>query len=123
MRPDEVLPPGSQGKRHFGVVLPWREWEQLERALHDADIRLLAAPEVTLDLPYAHDDLSRRTINVAGPRERRNGYAHCRAALLGCTETVMVEDGRLCLGRWQRVLFAEFDGPQRRDLQVWLLSS
>ena len=76
-----------------------------------------------LDLRYAHDDLSRRTINVAGPRERRNGYAHCRAALLGCTETVMVEDGRLCLGRWQRVLFAEFDGPQRRDLQVWLLSS
>jgi secondary thiamine-phosphate synthase enzyme len=76
-----------------------------------------------LDLPYAHDDLSRRSVNIAGPRERRNGYAHCRAALLRSTETVMVEDGRLCLGRWQRVLFAEFDGPQRRDVQLWLFSS
>jgi len=27
-RPDEVLPPNRQGKRHFGVVLPWPEWER-----------------------------------------------------------------------------------------------
>jgi extradiol dioxygenase family protein len=27
-RPDEVLPAGKQGKRHFGVVLPWAEWER-----------------------------------------------------------------------------------------------
>jgi extradiol dioxygenase family protein len=26
-RPDEVLPLAKQGKRHFGVVLPWAEWE------------------------------------------------------------------------------------------------
>jgi extradiol dioxygenase family protein len=27
-RPDDVLPPNRQGKRHFGAVLPWQEWEQ-----------------------------------------------------------------------------------------------
>jgi uncharacterized protein len=27
-RPDEVLPAGKQGKRHFGVVLPWSDWER-----------------------------------------------------------------------------------------------
>jgi uncharacterized protein len=27
-RPTEVLPREQQGKRHFGVVLPWNEWEQ-----------------------------------------------------------------------------------------------
>ena len=27
LRPEEVLPLGKQGKRHFGVVLPWAEWE------------------------------------------------------------------------------------------------
>jgi len=27
LRPGEVLPRDAQGKRHFGVVLPWREWE------------------------------------------------------------------------------------------------
>ena len=75
-----------------------------------------------LDFAYAHDDLSRRVVNIAGPRERRNGHAHCRAALLRSTETVIVEDGLLALGRWQRILFAEFDGPQRRQLNVWAVS-
>ena len=74
-----------------------------------------------LDLPYAHDDLSRRTVNVIGERERRNGHAHCRAALLRSSETLIVEGGRLCLGRWQRVLFVECDGPQPRDLVVLLM--
>jgi extradiol dioxygenase family protein len=27
-RPDEVLPRDKQGKRHFGVVLPWAEWQR-----------------------------------------------------------------------------------------------
>lgn len=88
------------------------------RLLEDLAARLSCwAP---LDLPYAHDDLSRRTVNVLGDRERRNGHAHCRAALLRSSETVIVEGGRLCLGRWQRVLFVECDGPQRRDLVVLL---
>jgi secondary thiamine-phosphate synthase enzyme len=71
-----------------------------------------------LDLPYAHDDLSRRTVNVLDGRERRNGHAHCRAALFRSSETLIVEAGRLCLGRWQRLLFVECDGPQRRELVV-----
>jgi secondary thiamine-phosphate synthase enzyme len=91
------------------------------RLLEDLAQRLACwAP---LDLAYAHDDLSRRAVNITGPRERRNGHAHCRAALLRSTETVIVEDGCLALGRWQRVLFAEFDGPQRREVQIWLLKS
>lgn len=89
------------------------------RLLEDLAARLACwAP---LDLPYAHDDLSRRTVNLLGDRERRNGHAHCRAALLRSSETLIVEGGRLCLGRWQRVLFVECDGPQRRDLVVRLM--
>ena len=30
--------------------------------------------------------------------------------------------GALCLGRWQRVLLAEFDGPQMREVMVMLTS-
>jgi secondary thiamine-phosphate synthase enzyme len=71
-----------------------------------------------LDLPYAHDDLSRRAVTPLGSRERRNGHAHCRAAIFRSSEMLIVEDGRLRLGRWQRVLFAECDGPQRRTLAV-----
>ena len=70
---------------------------------------------------YRHDDVSRRVVNV-GPDERVNGHAHCRAALLRSSESVPVVGGALCLGRWQRVLLAEFDGPQTREIMVMLTS-
>jgi secondary thiamine-phosphate synthase enzyme len=89
------------------------------RLLEDLAARLACwAP---LDLAYAHDDLSRRTVNVLENRERRNGHAHCRAAVFRSSETLVVESGRLCLGRWQRVLLVECDGPQRRELVVMLM--
>jgi secondary thiamine-phosphate synthase enzyme len=65
---------------------------------------------------YAHDDLTRRRDVTAG--ERVNGHAHCRAALLRASETLPVRGGTLALGRWQRVLFVECDGGQRRQVSV-----
>jgi len=69
---------------------------------------------------YAHDDPARRVVNLTA-NERRNGHAHCRAALLRASESVMVADGTLGLGRWQRILFVDCDGGQPRDLSVTLL--
>lgn len=69
---------------------------------------------------YAHDDFRRRTVNLT-PSERRNGHAHCRAALLRTSETLPVADGLLLLGRWQRVFLVDFDGGQQRELSVWLM--
>lgn len=69
--------------------------------------------------PFAHDDFERRTVNLT-PGERRNGWAHCRAALLRTSESIPVADAQLSLGRWQRVLFVQFDGGQRRDIAVTL---
>ena len=71
-------------------------------------------------IPYAHDDPGRRTVNV-GPEERRNGHAHCRAALLRTSESVAVSCGTLALGRWQRVFLVDFDGGQRRQVSVTLI--
>ena len=70
---------------------------------------------------YRHDDFSRRVVNVV-PGERVNGHAHCRAALFRSSESVPIVGGALCLGRWQRVLLAEFDGPQMREVMVMLTS-
>jgi secondary thiamine-phosphate synthase enzyme len=69
---------------------------------------------------YGHDDLSRRTVNLS-PDERRNGHAHCRAMLLRTSECVQVVDGRLALGRWQRVLLVELDGPRDREVMVMVI--
>ena len=71
------------------------------------------------DALYGHNELHRR--RDAAPDERRNGDAHCRALLLGSSETLAVADGALQLGRWQRVFLVELDGPRRRMVCVVVL--
>lgn len=48
LRPQEVLPLESQGKRHFGVTLPWTEWETLGQKLRQAGVAFLEEPHVLL---------------------------------------------------------------------------
>ena len=79
------------------------------------DLRALFERLVPAGRGYAHDDFGRRTVNVT-PGERRNGHAHCRAALLRTSESLLVTDGALSLGRWQRIFLVEFDGGQRREI-------
>jgi secondary thiamine-phosphate synthase enzyme len=76
-----------------------------------------AAPR---EATYRHDDAAIRTVNVT-PGERINGHAHCQALLLAPSACLNVIDGKLQLGRWQRVFFAELDGPQPRQISVLLL--
>ena len=47
-----------------------------------------------------------------------NSDSHIKTAIIGSSETVWIEDGRLVLGRWQAIFFAEFDGPRTRELRV-----
>ena len=47
-----------------------------------------------------------------------NSAAHIKSSLVGCSQQVMVEEGRLVLGTWQSVFFCEFDGPRSRS--VWI---
>ena len=50
-----------------------------------------------------------------------NSDAHIKASLIGPSETVIVDGGRLALGTWQRVFFCEFDGPRKRMFFVKVL--
>jgi len=43
-----------------------------------------------------------------------NSDAHIKASLIGPSETVILDDGKLVLGTWQRIFFCEFDGPRKR---------
>ena len=47
-----------------------------------------------------------------------NSDSHLKAAMLGHSVTVLVEAGKLVLGRWQGVYFCEFDGPRERETMV-----
>jgi secondary thiamine-phosphate synthase enzyme len=50
-----------------------------------------------------------------------NAAAHIKSTLVGTSQTVPVREGRLALGRWQAIYFADFDGPRERQLQVTVL--
>ena len=47
-----------------------------------------------------------------------NSDSHIKTALVGSSEIVWIEGGRLVLGRWQSIFLAEFDGPRTRELRV-----
>jgi secondary thiamine-phosphate synthase enzyme len=50
-----------------------------------------------------------------------NAPAHAKAAVLGFSETVPVQGGKLALGTWQAIYFCEFDGPRNRRLVVTVI--
>ena len=85
-----------------------------------ADFGTLLERTVPTGAFYRHDDASVRTINVF-PGERRNGHAHCRALLMAASASVNVAEGRLQLGRWQRVFLVELDGPRTRDVSILVI--
>jgi secondary thiamine-phosphate synthase enzyme len=71
--------------------------------LHDLDQSLARlAPE---NFPYRHQE--------EGPDDMP---AHVKASLLGCSLTVPIRDGRLCLGTWQGICLCEHrhHGGRRR---------
>ncbi|RUM42368.1 MAG: YjbQ family protein [Desulfurobacterium sp.] len=51
-----------------------------------------------------------------------NSAAHIKSSLIGCSETVIVQDGRLLLGTWQGIFFCEFDGPRTRKVYVKVIA-
>ena len=47
-----------------------------------------------------------------------NSAAHIKTSLVGTSECIFIENGRLMLGTWQGIFLCEFDGPRTR--QVWV---
>ena len=51
--------------------------------------------------------------------ERKNATAHLRGLLLGTgTLSLQVSKGKIVLGQFQSIIFAELDGPRERGLQI-----
>jgi secondary thiamine-phosphate synthase enzyme len=51
-----------------------------------------------------------------------NSDAHVKTALVGSSVTVLIEGGKLVLGRWQGIFFCEFDGPRERRMNVKIVN-
>ncbi|MBR6407722.1 MAG: secondary thiamine-phosphate synthase enzyme YjbQ [Clostridia bacterium] len=78
-----------------------------------------ADPDVVDDLLFALDKTypDRQQFRHA----EGNSAAHLKSSCIGCSETVIIENGRPLLGIWQGVYFCEFDGPRSRRYYVKVL--
>lgn len=75
-----------------------------------------ADPDVRIDFIKGLAHLNFDAVKFA--HVEGNSSAHLKSSLVGCSEIVIVEDGRLRLGTWQGIYFCEFDGPRSRQVYV-----
>lgn len=50
-----------------------------------------------------------------------NSAAHIKSSLMGFSETIIIDDGRLLLGTWQGIYLTEYDGPRVRKVHVKII--
>src|SRR5262245_7280627 len=79
-----------------------------------------ADPDVARDIEATLDRLVPKT--GAYRHSEGNSDSHVKSVLVGASQTVIVESGKLALGRWQGIFFCEFDGPRERRLYVKVVS-
>lgn len=80
-----------------------------------------ADPDVARDIVASLRGLAPRDGGYA--HREGNSDSHIKTALVGPGLTLLVEDGDLVLGTWQKVFLAEWDGPRTRTVAVRSQSS
>jgi secondary thiamine-phosphate synthase enzyme len=73
-------------------------------------------PDVARDMEAAFDRMIPR--DAGYQHYEGNSDSHIKATLVGSSQSVWIENGRLRLGRWQSIFFCEFDGPRNREVFV-----
>ena len=81
-----------------------------------------ADPDVKQDILKKLDTLVPQMENFY-QHDEGNSDAHVKTVLVGSSITVLIEAGRLVLGRWQGIYFCEFDGPRERRMNVKIFST
>ncbi len=75
-----------------------------------------ADPSVKSDIINALKRIVPNNINYE--HSEGNSPAHIKVSLMGSSLTILVENKKLKLGRWQSVFFCEFDGPRNRKVKI-----
>jgi secondary thiamine-phosphate synthase enzyme len=73
-----------------------------------------------LERDYFHNDFTVRTVNMEED-ECPNAHSHCQHLMLNASESVPIVEGKMELGRWQRLFLVELDRPKPRQVSVQIL--
>lgn len=74
-------------------------------------------PQIGQDLLNALDKLIPEGVWLHDKVDE-NGASHLKATILGPSETIPIQRGRLALGTWQAIMLVDFDGPRDRTVIV-----
>lgn len=78
------------------------------------------------DIYYYHNDLTIRTENLVcepGASDCLNGHSHCLHLLLGSSETIPIDEGKLVLGQFQRIFAIELDCGRNREIVIQIIGN
>ena len=78
-------------------------------------------PNIGVDLIDALDRVIPERGGWLHDRIDDNAHSHIKAAILGPSELIPLNHGKLLLGTWQRIMLVEFDGPRSRQVSVQVL--
>ncbi|MBN1233290.1 MAG: YjbQ family protein [Candidatus Coatesbacteria bacterium] len=78
-----------------------------------------ADPSVVVDIKNALEKQIPWSSNYL--HNEGNSAAHIKCSMINCSVAVAFEKGKLMLGIWQGIFFAEFDGPRVRKVWVKIL--
>ena len=81
-----------------------------------------ADPDVVRDLIYGFEKAYPSNDNNYRHFEG-NSHAHLKSSTIGASQTLIIDDGKLILGRWQDIYFCEFDGPRNRTFYVKVIEA
>jgi secondary thiamine-phosphate synthase enzyme len=84
------------------------------------DMSRFLAEVAPLDREYCHNNFDVRTVNMEED-ECPNAHSHCQHLMLSAGECVPILEGRMHLGRWQRIFLVELDRPKARQVTVQIL--
>lgn len=79
-----------------------------------------ADPTVKSDIIRKLTDLFPQNDNY--DHSEGNSDAHLKSSVIGCSQTLLIENGSLLLGTWQGIYFCEFDGRRSRKFYVKVIS-
>jgi len=68
---------------------------------------------------YSHDLFELNKSNKSDGRS--NGHSHCKSMLLGVSETIPIEKGKMLLTEKQSIFLAEMDGARSRDVIIQVI--
>lgn len=113
--------------------------EQINQLIFQQNINsglcLIHAPHATVGLfldeyePNLNQDFIKTLQNIIPPQKFQhdkidnNTKSHLLSALYGTSLTIIIENKKLILGKYQHILFAEFDGPrQKRQIVIKIVN-